>query len=222
MANQRLVGSCLSKPRNEDYSLQSDYEHLSVPTIEEAMKGLSEKVPNIENYVSTAKENCYRDSPLLTLDESAAIYIYTMPAGSFFSGFNAALRDKNRQALRPWFGYTKLLITALEKLPSTKATIWRGTNHDTPENYAEHEVYILWGITSCSKNLEIVKNFISDNGILFVIETVHGKDISMFSANRYEEEVVLLPGTWLRAKANTIDFLDKFFITHLEEVQSPK
>ena len=222
MASQRLVGSCLSKPRNEDYSLQSEYEHLTVLTIEEAIKGLSKKVSGIESYVSTAKKNCYRGSPLLTWDESAAIYLYTMPTASSVCGFNTALRAGNRQALRLWLGYIKLLVTALEKLPPTKATIWRGTNDDSPENYAECEVHILWSITSCSKSLEIVKNFISDNGTLFTIETVHGKDISMFSATGDEEEVVLLPGTRLRAKANTTRFLDKLFMTHFEEVQSPK
>ena len=62
----------------------------------------------------------------------------------------------------------------------------------------------------------------NDNGTLFAIETVHGKDISMFSATQEEEEVILLPGTRLRAKANTTQFLDKLFMTHFEEVQSPK
>ena len=222
MANQRLVGSCVSKTQNEDYSLQSEYEHLTVLTIEEAIKDLSGKVPGIENYVSTAKENCYRGSHLLTWDESAAIYLYTMQTASSVCGFNASLRAGNRQALRLWLGYIKLLVTALEKLPPTKTTIWRGTNDDRPENYAERQVSTLWGITSCSKNLEIVRNYMSDNGILFAIETVHGKDISMFSANGDEEEVLLLPGTRLRAKANTSHFLDKLFMTHFEEVQSPK
>ena len=86
MTNQRLVGSCLSKPRNEDYYLQSEYEHLPVQTLEEAIKGLSEKVPNIESYACAAKENCYRGSLLLTLDESAAIYLYSMPTTSSVCG----------------------------------------------------------------------------------------------------------------------------------------
>lgn len=222
MTSQRLIGNCFSKIQNPDYSLQSEYEHLSVQTIEEATKDLSKAVPTIENYVSTAKENCYRDSLLLTWDESAAIYLYTMQTTSSFYGFNAALRAGNRQALRPWLGYIKLLETALKKLPSTNTIIWRGTQDDSPETYAEHALHILWGFTSCSKNLEVVKTYINDNGSLFTIETVHGKNIAQFSANEDEEEVVLLPGTRLRAKANTASFLEKLFMTHFEEVQSPK
>ena len=44
----------------------------------------------------------------------------------------------------------------------------------------------------------------------------------MFSANEDEEEVILLPGTRLRAKANTTDLLEKLFVTHFKEVQLPK
>ena len=92
MANQRLVGSCVSKPQNEDYSFQSEYERMPVPTIEEAIKSLSERIPRIESYVSTAKENCYRGSPLLTWDESAAIHFTQCKQYPLFVRYNLLLK----------------------------------------------------------------------------------------------------------------------------------
>ena len=218
LANKRFIGTSLSRTQDVTHNLQSEYEQLTVLTIEEATKDLSGVVPSIRNYVSTAKENCNRDSTLLTLDESTAIYLYTMQTTESFYGFNIALRAGNRHNLRPWLGYIKLLITALNKLPRTTATVWRGVNNDECGQYVENELYIWWGISSCSKNLETVQRFVDENGTLFNIETLYGKDISMFSANPDEEEVVLMPGTRVRAKSNSVRFTEHLFLTHLQEV----
>ena len=101
--------------------------------------------------LSTAKENYNRHSTLLTRDESAAIYLYSMPT-SFFSRLNNTLRAENRHALKPWFAFLKLFITALEKLPSTKATIWRGVNYDDTLIFVDNDVHIWWSVNSCSMN----------------------------------------------------------------------
>ncbi len=169
------------------------------------------------DYVATAKKKYNWHSTLLTRDESAAIYLYTMQT-EFFRRLNIALRDPNRQVLKPWLDFLKILITALKKLPSTKAIIWRGVHYDATSDFIDGEVYTYWNISSCSRNLDIAERYLPKSGTLFNIDAIHGKDVSMFSAVPDEQEVILMPGTRVRAKSRTSNLLQAFFIIHLEEI----
>jgi hypothetical protein len=213
----RFINSNLPKPQGDSHNPLSDYECIPVQTLEEAVENLIQLVPDVVNYVSTAKKDCNRDSTLLMWDESAAIYLYTMPK-KFFSSLNIALRHANRQVLKPWLHFLKLLITALKKLPPTKATIWRAVNYDARLKFIEGEVYTYWDLNSCSMNINSVQPFLGENGTLFTIEAIHGKDISMFSAVPDEQEVIIMPGTPVRAKSQSLSFIDRLFIIHLEEI----
>ena len=57
----------------------------------------------------------------------AAIALYTMEWTPFYESIyhllNTNLRDENRDALKPWFLYLKLLITALQRLPRPEGRI---------------------------------------------------------------------------------------------------
>src|SRR5690349_7987291 len=112
MVNRRFVNNILPKSEDTNQNLQSEYEHLPVLTLDKAVESISPLVPSVVEYVSTAKKACKRDLTSLTSDESAAIYLYTM-AIPFFSRLNAAFRDPNRQVLRPWLSFLKLLMNAL-------------------------------------------------------------------------------------------------------------
>jgi hypothetical protein len=63
-----------------------------------------------------------------------------------------------------------------------------------------------------------IRPFLGDNGTLFAIHTIHGKDISAFSAFPDEREVVLMPGTRVRARYQALNFDDRLFFLHLEEI----
>lgn len=59
---------------------------------------------------------------LLTLDECAAIHLYTMewtdePQNSFYIKLNHILRTGDENTLKPWLNYLHLLTNALLKLP---------------------------------------------------------------------------------------------------------
>ncbi len=76
----------------------------------------------------------------LTLDESAAICLYTIgweePYARLYSMLNTALKEADRQALRSYFKYLKLFLAALVKLPCAPLqTIWRGINHDLSDDF---------------------------------------------------------------------------------------
>jgi len=138
----------------------------------------------------------------------------------FHSRLNGALRAKDRHELKPWFGFLKLFITALNKLPSIQTVIWRGVSADITFDFFENDVQTWWGVNSCTKNLNIVEPFVSPAGTLFTIQMINGKDIHTYSAYKCEEEVILLPGTRLRIKAKLLNHENSLCIVHLEEENS--
>jgi hypothetical protein len=213
----RFRNNNLPKLQEANHNSILDYEDLPPLTLEEAAEKIIQFVPKIVNYVSTAKKDCNRNSTLLTWDESAVIYLYTMSTEFFFK-LNIALRDPNRQVLKPWLHFLKLLIAALKKLPSNEAIIWRAVDYDTISEFIVGKVYTYWDISSCSRNLDIVELFLPKSGTLFNIGAIHGKDISTFSAVPDEQEVILMPGTRVRAISRTSNLLQSFFIIQLEEI----
>jgi hypothetical protein len=217
MANNRFVNKTLSELQDTNRSSIFDYEDSPLLTLEEAVENIIPPISSVMDYVAIAKTEYNRHSSWLTRDESAAIYLYTMPI-SFYSCLNNTLRAKNRHALKSWFAFLKLFITALKKLPSTKATIWRGVNYDDTLTYVDNDVHIWWSVNSCSMNPERVQPFLGESGTLFVIDAIYAKDISTFSAIPDEQEVVLMPGTRVRRRYNSLNFIDRLFVLHLEEV----
>jgi hypothetical protein len=213
----RYINSNIPKLQENLYNPLSDYENLRLLTLEEAVEKIVPLISRVMDYVTTAKKNYNRHSTLLTCDESAAIYLYTMP-NEFVSKLNIVLRDPNRQLLKPWLHFLKLFMTALQKLPPTKATVWRGVNYDATLTFVEGEVYTWWNITSCSMDLKSVQPFLGEDGTLFAIETIHGRNISTFSAVSDEQEVILMPCTRVRVISNSSDFIDRLSIIHLEEI----
>ncbi|CAF1510642.1 unnamed protein product, partial [Rotaria sp. Silwood1] len=98
--SNRFVSDDVSEFQQANRSPIYGYQHLPVMTLEQTVQELVLSVPGLTNYVALAKENCNRTSSLLTWDESAAIYLYSMQT-SFFPMLNKALRDEKRQLLKP-------------------------------------------------------------------------------------------------------------------------
>jgi hypothetical protein len=217
MEGDRFVNNTLSELEKANHSPIFGYEDSPMLTLEEAVEKIIPLVSHVMDYVATAKKKYNRHSDLLTRDESAAIYLYSMST-PFFSCLNETLRAENRHALKPWFAFLKLFITALEKLPSTKNIVWRGVSGDVGSIFADNNVHIWWSVNSCSLDPSIIQSYLDDNGTLFAIHTIHGKDISAFSAISDEREVLLMPGTRLRAKCESLSFNDHLFILHFEEI----
>jgi hypothetical protein len=67
-------------------------------------------------------------------------------------------------------------------------------------------------------DLKSVQPFLGEDGTLFAIETIHGRNISTFSAVSDEQEVILMPCTRVRVISNSSDFIDRLSIIHLEEI----
>ncbi|CAF1417938.1 unnamed protein product [Adineta ricciae] len=213
----RFTYNAISELQTANRSPIYGYQHLPVLPLEKTVEKISPKIPGLIKYVAQAKEDCNQHSNLLTVDESAAIYLYTMPI-SFFSNLNDALRAGDRHKLKPWFSYLKLFITALEKLPSLqRTTVWRGVATDVGADFENNDLHVWWSVNSCSRALNVVEAYLGKKSTVFAIDTIHGKDISAYSVFEEEKEVVLIPGTRVRVNNKSLNFENRFFIVHMNE-----
>ncbi|CAF1085944.1 unnamed protein product [Didymodactylos carnosus] len=206
-------------------SLPPAYGYLSteLKPLHIACEPLLKLIPNLERYVKIAKQYCPKQCPIgttITHDEIAAIYLYTMEMNdqSFYRYLNRTLRSEDRAQLIPYFGYLKLLDTALNKLPSVKQTLWRGVANDVSQSYKKGKEIIWWSVNSCSSDLAMIKKFIGDhNSTLFSIDCKNGKLVSCYSAFPIENEIILMPGTCLQVESDALHHQGGLCVVHLKE-----
>jgi hypothetical protein len=110
-----------------------------IPTLLEAIKPSEHLVEGLQKKAQEALNSCQNPKDKLTRDQSAALFLYSMqwPTGkhSFYVLFNRALRHEDRTKLAPYYGYFKLFISALNKLPSEEKQVWRGVIGDLTSQY---------------------------------------------------------------------------------------
>jgi hypothetical protein len=126
------------------------YENFPLLPLSICVEPLEKIIPNIARNAWIAKERTNeRPSNDLTQEESACIQLYTMewkPTDqSLYLNLNTALRAQNRDLLVPYFGYLKLILSALWKLQSVKKTVWRGVKADLSSQYPVGKTFVWWG-----------------------------------------------------------------------------
>lgn len=200
------------------------YEKSNPTSLEDAVAQIDPPIDRLKDMVYTAKRNSRKPADNLTPDESASIHLYTMEWSddqqSIYSLLNAKLRSENRKELRSWHAYLKIFLTALYKLPSLKRTIWRGILGNVSDLYEED--FIWWGASSCTETMEILERFIGRSSVrtIFMIECIHGKAIKAHSAHENENEILLMPGTFLRVISKWSP-ADNLYMVHLQEEVPP-
>lgn len=128
-----------------------DYQNIPLLSLDLAVKGLETHsiVSNISHNTLMAKELCQNPNDGLTIDESAAIHLYTMEwkpmSHSLHSQLNTALRSNDPKKLIHFLPYHKLFLTALSKLPSVVMTVWRGIKGDLSNEYSVGKVFTWQG-----------------------------------------------------------------------------
>jgi hypothetical protein len=200
------------------------YETKELVSLEEAVTEIEPPIPDLDSMVWTAKRNSRNPSDGLTSDESASIHLYTLewPEShhSLYSLLNKKLRSEKRNELRSWHSYLKLFLTALYKLPSLKATVWRGIRGNVSDLYQED--FIWWGASSCTETMKVMEKFVGRSGVrtLFQIDCINGKAISSHSLYKDEKEIILMPGTYLRV-VDKWSPADDLYIIRLREETPP-
>ncbi|CAF4213874.1 unnamed protein product [Rotaria sordida] len=203
-----------------------------IVSIDEAIIPIKNLFININRYVKLAKKECRNPQNNLTQDESASIYLYTCEfteGESLYRILNETLRsiEKKNNALKPWFPYFKLYITALSKLPSQTQTVYRGVqNLDINlTDYQTNKEFQWFGVTSCTTTIETLNSsqFFGETGgrrILFSIHCFTGRSVTAHSALKdAEKEVILLPGTWFRVTGH-LNTGPRTCMIQLEEIRA--
>lgn len=202
------------------------YAQEPLLSLEEACVPLIDIVQDLFTYVSAALQN----TPLepadgLARDESASIRLYTMEwrheQQSLYTVLNYTLRSTDRTNLQPWYRYLKLFLTALAKLPcAPPQTVWRGVRKKINDAFPPGEQVIWWSFSSCTTNMTVLENnlYLGGEGdrTLFSIELFNGRIIRAHSHFDVEDEILMLPGTFMEVQSQLNPAQD-LYIVHLKQ-----
>ncbi|CAF0860806.1 unnamed protein product [Adineta ricciae] len=204
----------------DDLAPIKGYENADLVSLQDSIEPIEHLLDNVAADIWIARRKCKTLLDGLTIDERAAIYLYSMD--SLYRQLNAALRDQNREKLIPWFLYLKLYLTALWKLPDERGTIWRGVKADLSNQFKERETFIWWGFSSCTTSLQQAELFLGKTGkrTLFNIDSLHGKLIQNHSHHPNEREVLLLPCSYFQV-LGCIDQGHGLRIIHIRQLDPP-
>ncbi|CAF4177518.1 unnamed protein product, partial [Rotaria sordida] len=212
---------------NTDFSPIVGYAEEPLLPFFDACAPLIHILHNLWFYVQLAlDETPENPSDDLTIDESAAIRLYTVeweqPHRSLYSLLNQTLKGGNHEELRPYFKYLKLLLTALVKIPCVPPlTIWRGVTRNLSAKFPPGTEVTWWSFSSCTTSLTVLENnmYLGTTGVrtLFSVEAINGRTVRDHSHFVTEDEILLLPGTHMIVQSQLSPAPDLHFI-HLKQV----
>ena len=124
-----------------------------------------------------------------------ALYLYTSNA-TIFSKINSLATDV-------WNPIVVCMYQAVKSLPSIECEVYRGVDCKFDERQYAIGSKLTWntfGVTSKSwdSSVELIKE---KKGVIFIIQSKNGKDISRYSDSPVNGEVLFLPGTSFVVKA---------------------
>jgi len=127
-----------------------------------------------------------------------AILLYT--SNAIYQALNKALRDEDRDKVKKYFAYLRMLFEACGRLPTKKVTLWRGVGVDLYSQYKVGSTITWWGVSSCTTDQKVATNFANGcagQSTILTVETQTACEISEVSIYPNESESILLPGTQL-------------------------
>jgi hypothetical protein len=203
------------------------YAKEPILPLTEACAPLKSIICDLSIYVQLAlNETPDKPSDGLTIDESAAVRLYTIEwqgsQRSLYSMLNRTLKNADREQLRPYFKYLKLLLTALVKLPCVPPlTVWRGITKDQSANFPPGTQVTWWAFSSCTTTMTVLESnmYLGTSGArtLFSVEAINGRAVRSHSHFVTEDEILLLPGTHMEVQSQLSPATD-LHIIHLKQV----
>lgn len=129
-----------------------------------------------------------------------ALYLYTSNA-TVFTNVNACISNYTDNGV--WNPFVVCLYRAVKYLPNIDCEVYRGVDHPFDSKQYAVNSKITWnsfGVTSKDWNssAELIKE---KRGMIFIVQSKTGKDISKYSDNPVDNEVIFLPGTNFIVKA---------------------
>lgn len=203
------------------------YAEVPLLPLAKACSPLVSIIYNLMFYIQLAIDETPEEPPNgLTIDESAAIRLYTMewqkPHRSLYSMLNYTLKTADRRDLQPYFRYLKLFLTAVAKLPCVSSqTVWRGVTKDLSADFPPGTLVTWWAFSSCTTTMTVLNNkmYLGNAGprTLFSIEAINGRTIRAHSHFVTEDEILLPPGTHMIVQSQLNPAPD-LHIIHLKQV----
>jgi len=147
----------------------------------------------------------------------AAIMLYT--SNAIYRSLNKVLREENRKGVKKYFKYLRLFLEAMKQLPAQQTSLFRGISVDLHDQYKVGSTVTWWGVSSCTSEEQVARNFMNGCGgkcTFFTLDVKSACDISCISFYSNEKESLLAPGTELKVKSKTKK--GKITEIHLEEV----
>jgi len=133
----------------------------------------------------------------------ASIMLYT--SNAIYRSLNKVLRDKDRRGVKKYFKYLRLFLEAMNRLPAQQTSLFRGISVDLHDQYKVGSIVTWWGVSSCTSEEEVARNFTNGCGgkcTFFTLDVKSACDISCISFYGNEKESLLAPGTQLKVKSN--------------------
>lgn len=203
------------------------YANEPLLPLAEACAPLVDIIPNLQKYVQAALNKTSEQPPNgLTIDESAAIRLYTMQwkksNRSLYAILNYTLNNSDREQLKHYYKYLKLFLTALVKLPCVPPLIiWRGVTDNLSYEFPPGTQVNWWSFSSCTSEPAVLENsaYLGNSGdrTLFSVEAINGRKIDGHSHFVEENEVLLLPGTQMIVQSQ-FSPAENLHIIHLKQV----
>ena len=131
-----------------------------------------------------------------------SLMLYT--SNAIYADLNKHLRSENRNAVKKYYDYLRLLFHASDALPQKAVKLWRGIGVDLFPQYKVGSTITWWGVSSCTADQKVAKNFMDSCGgdcSFLTIDTKTAVDISSITFFSNEKESILLPGTQLKVKS---------------------
>jgi hypothetical protein len=191
------------------------------------VKPIVKHIKDIERHVSIAKQNCkIPPADGLSVDESASIRLYTMEMKPhdqcLYFVLNKNLRSEDRNLLKDWFLYLKLIISSLSKISSISCLIFRGIKMNLSQEYTIGQKVVWWAFSSCTNSMKVLENgpFLGKTGVrtLFEIDCYSGKNICQHSAFPKENEILLIAATQFQI-VSSLDAGHDLHIIHLKQIK---
>ncbi|CAF0959955.1 unnamed protein product [Rotaria sordida] len=206
------------------------YQDTPLVSLDEAIKPIIHlfNKDSLSSKVWVVKERCTNPADGLSPDQSGSIMLYTfewLPTEeSLYFILNKTLRMENRELLKPWFPFLRLFIGALIQLPSIDDVIYRGVRKDLRNEYPPNTEKIWWGFSSCTDSIHVLESdqFCGKTGTrtMFQIKCLNGPCIKNHTYFHSENEILLLPGRYLRVRS-CYSSEDGLSIIRLDEIEPP-
>ncbi|UJR34216.1 hypothetical protein I4U23_021622 [Adineta vaga] len=200
-------------------SISISNEHSNI-SLEQSVELLLSFLPNLLSFVQIVKDKCSNPTDNLTIDESASIMLYSMNwqpmEECLYHKLNATLRCRDRQTLKPWLSYLRLLLQALSRLPSISTIVYRHVQMNLIDRYPSNQTFHWWAFSFCTLSSE---KYHSNLHTQFTIECSSGKDIRNHSYFPNDDQILLLPGIEFKVRTSSKD-ADGLCNIHLEEISA--